>query len=388
MKRSTDRLLTTHVGSLPRPLELLELYAGDELPPDFEQRLRGWIGEVVRRQADFGLDVVDDGEFGKPTDSAKPGYGHGTWAFYIRDRLSGFEWVEDDVPVAYSKDRAAFSGFYGGGEVKLPGEGTGKLKHWTCTGPIAYIGEELVQRDVDNLRAALEVLDVADAFVPLVSPISVASTHPNHYYDSREEYAAAVAEAMRHEYAAIAKAGFVVQIDDPALAVIWDWWFGEGQTLEEYRRFAETQVELLNVALADVPQEQVRYHLCWGSWQGPHSSDVPLADVVDLILKLRVGAYSLEAANPRHEHEWKLWDDVRLPDGKLLIPGVVTHKTSVLEHPEVVADRLVRYAEVVGRENVIAGTDCGMGGRIDPDLAWAKLDVLVQGAALASERLW
>jgi 5-methyltetrahydropteroyltriglutamate--homocysteine methyltransferase len=385
MNRSTDRLLTTHVGSLPRPQELLQLYANGSRPPDFDERLRAWIGEVVRRQADVGLDVVDDGEFGKPTETAKPGYGHGTWAFYIRDRLSGFEWVEDDVPVAHSKDRSAFSGFYGGGDVVLPGDAGAKLKHWTCTGPIEYVGEAGVARDVANLRAALDGLDVADAFVPLVSPISIASTHPNRYYASREEYAAAIAEAMRHEYAAIAEAGFVVQIDDPALAVIWDWWFDEG---EEYRRFAEQQVELLNVALEGIPEEQVRYHLCWGSWQGPHSSDVPLEDVVDLILRLHVGAYSLEAANPRHEHEWKLWRDVKLPEGKLLVPGVVTHKTSVLEHPEVVADRLVRYAETVGRENVIAGTDCGMGGRIDPDLAWAKLAVLVEGAALASERLW
>jgi 5-methyltetrahydropteroyltriglutamate--homocysteine methyltransferase len=384
---ASDRILTTHVGSLPRPVDLLELYAEHQPATVVEKRLETAITDVVTRQVETGLDIVNDGEFGKPVESAKPGYGHGTWALYVRERLSGFEWVEGDDPLGRSKDRSAFASFYGGGDVRLPDAHAKRDKQWTCTGPITYTGRSLVERDIENLRRALQGHEVSGAFLPVASPNSIAHLLPNAHYASAEEYTAAIAEAMREEYKAIADAGLELQIDDPALVVMWDWWFSD-RPFEDWRALAKTHIELLNHALSDVPETRVRYHLCWGSWKGPHSSDVPLRDVVDLLLDIRAGAYSLEAANPRHEHEWKVWNDVALPEGKLLIPGVVTHKTDVLEDPEVVADRIVRYADAVGRENVIAGTDCGMGGRIDSDLAWAKLQALVQGAKMASDRLW
>jgi 5-methyltetrahydropteroyltriglutamate--homocysteine methyltransferase len=380
-----DRILTTHVGSLPRPVDLLELYTEHAPAEAIAARLQTAVADVVAQQLDLGLDIVNDGEFGKPVETAQPGYGHGTWALYVRERLGGFEWIEDTAPLGHSKDRAAFSSFFGGAEVRLANNEQ-RLKQWTCTSPITYTGESVVTRDIANLRDALDGRAPAGAFLPVASPNSIATLLPNAYYESMEDYTAAIAEAMRVEYKTIVDAGFLLQIDDPALVVMWDWWFAD-RTFEEWRALAQTHIDLLNHTLSDIPEDRVRYHMCWGSWQGPHSSDVPLADVVDLILQIRAGAYSLEAANPRHEHEWRVWQDVTLPEGKVLIPGVVTHKTSVLEHPDVVADRIVRYAEAVGAEKVIAGTDCGMGGRTDPTLAWAKMRALVDGAALATKRL-
>jgi 5-methyltetrahydropteroyltriglutamate--homocysteine methyltransferase len=376
------RILTTHVGSLPRPDDLLSLYVDHAPAQQIAERLQTATAEVVERQVQAGLDIVNDGEYGKPVETNRPGYGHGTWAFYVRERLGGFEWIEDDSPLGYSKDRSAFPSFFGGAEIRHPGN-DGPVKQWTCTSPIAYTGHDVVGRDIANLQAALDGQPVAGAFLPVASPNSIATLLPNRHYGSMEEYTAAIAEAMAVEYRAIADAGLTLQIDDPALVVMWDWWFSD-RTFDEWRALAQTHVEILNHALADIPPEQVRYHLCWGSWQGPHSSDVPLADAIDLILQIRAGAYSFEAANPRHEHEWRIWQDRKLPEGKKLIPGVVSHKTNVLEHPQVVADRIARYAGAVGAENVIASTDCGMGGRIDADLAWAKIDALVAGARIAS----
>ena len=257
-----------------------------------------------------------------------------------------------------------------------------------CTGPVEYTGDVQVQKDIDNFRSGLAGADVADAFMSAVSPATV-TIRKNVHYTNEEEYSSAVARALNREYRAIVNSGFVLQIDDPCIVDLYDWWFSLNHTWDEYRRWAAFQVEIMNLALEGIPQDRVRYHFCWGSWHGPHSTDVQLKDVVDLLLKIKAQAYSVEAGNVRHAHEWKVWRDTApLPPGKILIPGVVSHATNVLEHPELVADRIVQYAEVVGRENVIAGTDCGLGGRVHPQLAWAKLRVLAEGAALASNRLW
>jgi 5-methyltetrahydropteroyltriglutamate--homocysteine methyltransferase len=285
-----------------------------------------------------------------------------------------------------SKDRIDFADFYASGE---DGTGAGRRNIYrfpTNVGPIRYTGHALVRRDIENLKAALEEVDVEEAFMTaVVTGVQIASSE---YYDNAEEQAVAVAEAMREEYKAITDAGLNLQLDDPILVNVYEWRYSLDGDLAGFRRWAEKHIELVNHALEGTPRERVRYHLCWGSWKGPHSTDLPLSEVIDLVLKIDASQYSVEAANPQHEHEWRVWKDVRLPEGRAVIPGVVTHKTNVLEHPDVVADRIVRYADVVGRENVVAGTDCGFGGRIHPQLAWAKLERLVEGAALATERLW
>jgi 5-methyltetrahydropteroyltriglutamate--homocysteine methyltransferase len=384
-----QRILTTHTGSLPRPPEILEAFA-DGGPS--EELLAGAVRDVVRRQADTGVDVVGDGEFGKPTDTTNDAdHGHGVWALYVRERLTGFEWVDGEKASPSSKDRSAFPAFYGSGGRRQPAEGgrAGEVgttsQVFTCTGSIAYCGQELVARDIAHLKAALDGSDAAGAFLPAVSPGSLPSLIPDRHHRDEDAYRQALASALREEYLAIADAGLTLQIDDPVLVAAWDFW--PDDDLDAYRAVARRDVELLNETLHGIPTERIRYHLCWGSWQGPHRSDLPLADVLDLMLEIRAGAYLVEAANAQHEHEWKLWRDAALPDGATLIPGVVTHKTSVVEHPEVVADRIVRYADVLGPERVIAGTDCGLGGRISSDVAWAKLDALVEGARLASDRL-
>ncbi len=384
-----QRIQTTHTGSLPRPPEILEAFA-DGGPS--EELLAGAVRDVVARQADTGVDVVGDGEFGKPTDTTNDAdHGHGVWALYVRERLAGFEWVDGEKASPSSKDRTAFPAFYGSGGRRQPAEGgrageVGKTAQvFTCTGPIAYCGQDLVTRDIAHLKAALDGADAAGAFLPAVSPGSLPSLIPDRHHPDEDAYRQALASALREEYLAIADAGLTLQIDDPVLVAAWDFW--PDDDLDAYRAVARRDVELLNEALRGIPTERIRYHLCWGSWQGPHRSDLPLADVLDLMLEIRAGAYLVEAANPQHEHEHKLWRDAVLPDGATLIPGVVTHKTSVVEHPEVVADRIARYAELVGPDRVMAGTDCGLGGRISSDVAWAKLDALVEGARLASERL-
>jgi 5-methyltetrahydropteroyltriglutamate--homocysteine methyltransferase len=389
MKQSTNRILTSHVGSLSRPADLIEMYREQAPAEKLEARLTSAVAEVVRRQVDCGIDVVNDGEYGKPMSDEVD---YGAWATYIYQRLSGFEMR--DLPKDFnaansimggSKDRADFAEFYQSGEAGI-GLRPRFLRFPMNVGPIQYTGHELIQRDIQNLKAALASTPAEDAF--LTAAVTGVTVLPGDYYKSVEEQAAAVAEAMREEYKAITDAGLNVQLDDPIIVNVYEWRFSMSGDMAGFRKWAESHVELVNHALAGIPEDKVRYHICWGSWKGPHSTDLPLRDVIDLMLKVKASQYSVEAANPQHEHEWKVWRDVKLPAGKAVIPGVVTHKTNVLEHPEVVADRIIQYAEAVGRENVIAGTDCGMGGRIHPQVAWAKLRALSAGAALASRQLW
>jgi 5-methyltetrahydropteroyltriglutamate--homocysteine methyltransferase len=258
-----------------------------------------------------------------------------------------------------------------------------------CSGPITYIGQEEVKKDLELFKTSLAQakVNIADAFMCVLAPGWLEHFFFNEYYSTDEEYLFALADAMKHEYKAIVDAGFILQLDDPALPDTYDM-IVPTPTIEEYRKFAEVRVDAMNHALQGLPEDRVRYHICWGSWHGPHTHDIPLKHVVDLMLKVKAGAYSVEAANPRHEHEWKVWKDVKLPEGKILIPGVVGHSSNVVEHPELVADRIILYAGLVGRENVIAGTDCGLGARVHPQIAWAKLKVLAEGAALATKQLW
>lgn len=388
MKQSTNRILTTHVGSLPRPAELIQMYREKAPAEKLEPKLTGAVAEVVRQQTAAGIDIVNDGEFGKPTSDEVD---YGPWLTYIFQRLSGFE-VRDQPGAGTatnsvwdgSKDHTDFAAFYQTGEAGMPTT-TGRRRFPTNVGPIQYTGHKLIQRDIQNLKTALGAKPAEEAFLSAgVTGVTV----PSEYYKNPEEQAAAVAEAMRAEYKAITDTGINVQLDDPILVNVYEWQFSKTGDMAAFRKWAEAHIELVNHALSGIPEDQVRYHVCWGSWKGPHSSDLPLRDVVDLVLKVKASQYSVEAANPQHEHEWKVWKQVKLPAGKAVIPGVVTHKTNVLEHPEVVADRIIRYAEALGRENVVAGTDCGLGGRIHPQLAWAKLRALSAGAALASRQLW
>jgi 5-methyltetrahydropteroyltriglutamate--homocysteine methyltransferase len=393
MNRSVSRILTTHVGSLPRPNDLLELYRDDAPDGTLLPRLRSAISDVVRRQAECGIDIVNDGEFGK---AMRRAVDYGAWWSYVYDRLAGFELrqsVAEKGRGAWtfgSKERKEFAEFYaedGGMGSAQSGSSSARMYGLTCTGPVKYVGHAAIKRDIDNLKAALAGARAEDAFMTAVSPATL-QILPNEHYKNREDYTWALAEAIHEEYKAIVDAGFIVQIDDPALVDIYDWWFSLNGDMAGYRKWAAFQVEAVNHALEGIPEDRVRFHICWGSWHGPHNGDVPLKDVVDLLLKVKAQGYSVEAGNVRHEHDWIVFRDVKVPDGKVLIPGVVSHATNVLEHPEVVADRLMNYAGVVGRENVIASTDCGLGGRIHPQLAWAKLKALREGANLASKQLW
>ena len=396
MRRSTDRILTTHAGSLPRPQALIDAYrAGQDagshgLTGDGEARLRAAVAEVVKQQASCGVDVVNDGEFGKPMTEDTD---YGAWATYIYARLSGYELRERTDPgqvmkeiFGNCKDRVDFASFYAAG---LDGTAAPRRRPRPLpanVGPIKYTGQALIQRDIANFKAALAGQDVADAF--MTAAFTGVQIGPHDYYKTREEQAVALAEAMREEYRAIVAAGLNVQIDDPLLVNIYEMRYSLSGDVAGFRRWAAGHVELLNHALDGIPEDKIRYHLCWGSWVGPHSTDLPLRDVIGLLVKIKASQYSFEAANPQHEHEWKVWEGGVLPEGRAVIPGVVTHKTNILEHPETVADRIVRYANAVGKENVIAGTDCGLGGRMNPQLAWAKLRALAEGAQLANRELW
>lgn len=389
MKRSSHRILTTHVGSLPRPADLIALYQAQAPAEKLEPRLASAVGEVVRQQIEAGIDVVNDGEYGKPMSDEVD---YGAWATYVYPRLAGFEMRE--LPKDFdllkslmggSKDRRDFADYYATPEA-YAGPSSRAPRFPMNVGPIRYAGHDVIQRDIRNLKAALAGKKVEDAFMTAV--VTGVSILPGEYYKSAEEQATAVAEAMREEYKAITDAGINLQLDDPIIVNVYEWQYSMGGEMAAFRKWAAAHVELVNHALAGIPEEKVRYHICWGSWKGPHSTDLPLRDVIDLMLKVRANQFSVESANPQHEHEWKVWKDAKVPEGKAVIPGVVTHKTNVIEHPEAIADRILRYAEAVGRENVIASTDCGMGGRIHPSIAWAKLRALAQGAALASEQLW
>jgi 5-methyltetrahydropteroyltriglutamate--homocysteine methyltransferase len=387
MKTSTDRILTTHVGSLIRPQPLQEIMRAKQVGEAYDRAaydacLKQSIADVVRRQAGTGLDVISDGEFGKAI----------SWNQYVVERLSGFELRA--IPAGYrpgtpGADRTRFKEFYAELDAREP---MANPRMVACVGPVKYVGQAIVQRDIDNFKAALKGVTVEQAFMPVVAPSSVLPDRKDEYYKSEEEWLAAVTAAMRTEYKMIVDAGFILQIDDARAATAYDRMVPPG-TFEDYRRWLEKFVESLNQALDGIPEERVRYHVCWGSWPGPHVSDVPLKAIVDLILKVRAGAYVIESANPRHEHEWQVWKDVKLPPGRVLIPGVISHATNVVEHPELIAERILRFANLLGRENVMAGTDCGFAQgtfyrRVHPTVMWAKFEALVQGARLASRQLW
>ena len=391
MNRSTNRILTTHVGSLIRPPQLLELVrarqAGEAVDEQAYTRcLQDSVAEVVRQQVQAGVDIVDDGEFGKST----------SWSLYALKRLSGFEQrpIQPGAdPFARGADRERFKEFYA--ELETPNERTwSKVTTYdaVCIAPIKYTGLDELRRDIDNLKAALGSVKADEAFLPVAAPSSAIPDRKNEYYRNDEELLVALAEALRTEYRAIVDSGFLLQVDDARAAVTYDRMVPPA-SFEDYYRWVGRHVEVLNHALEGIPEDRVRYHVCWGSWPGPHTTDVPLKKIVDLILKVRAGAYLIEAANPRHEHEWRVWEDVKLPEGKILAPGVVSHGTNVVEHPELVAERIVRFAELVGRENVIASTDCGFAQeqfnrRVHPTIMWAKLEAMSEGARLASEGLW
>jgi 5-methyltetrahydropteroyltriglutamate--homocysteine methyltransferase len=388
MKRSTDRVLATHVGSLIRPRSLQEFLrskqAGKAYDEDAYQKcLTASVADVVREQTQAGIDVVSDGEFGKSI----------SWAQYALERLSGFERrpIRQDTanPFKRGADRTKFSEFYAELDVK---EAVATTTEAICVGPIKYTGQAELQRDIDNLKGALKVVKAEEAFLPVAAPASVIPDRKNEYYKSDGELQAAIAEAMRAEYKMIVDSGFLLQLDDARSAVTFDRMVPPASFVD-YRGWLAHQVDILNHAIEGLPADRIRYHVCWGSWPGPHTSDVPLRDIVDLILKVKVGAYVIEGANPRHEHEWQVWKNAKLGSGQVLIPGVISHATNVVEHPELVAERIVRLAKIVGRENVIAGTDCGFAQgpfyrRVHPSVMWAKLEALSEGARLASRELW
>ena len=389
MRRSTDRILTTHIGSLPRPADLLELVwarqrgeAVDEAA--YRARVRSAIADVVRDQVECGLDVVADGELSKPS-----------FLTYINERLGGFERAEPAGPATgspwlASREGRAFPEFYEAQAQGLPNPAM-RIARAVCTGPITYTGHDLLAIDLDNLRAAMDAAGAVEGFMPSISPTNAAGWNSNGYYPTDEEYLFAVAEALREEYEAIVSAGFLLQVDDPALVSYYA--LNPDVTVDAAREWAEVRVEALNHALRNISPERVRFHTCYSINIGPRVHDMELKDIVDVMLKIRAGAFSFEAGNPRHEHEWRVWGSVHVPEGAVLIPGVVTHSSVLVEHPQLVADRLVRFAGVVGRENVIAGADCGFAtfagnDEIHPSIVWAKLASLAEGAELASGQLW
>jgi len=349
-------------------------------PAAWMARVKASILDVVRRQRECAVDIVNDGELSKSS-----------WSSYVNDRLGGFaESVSHgQSAIVKGRDKRAFQDFYTEYDRIQPFR-TVNGSRWTdvvCNAPVVYQGESAVQLDVANLQAACAATGTEEAFITAVAPGSIITRRINQHYPSDESFLFAIADAMKTEYQAIVGAGFLLQIDDPQLVTRYDM-EDPPPSGAEYRKLAAVRVEALNHALEGIPSERVRYHICWGGWHGPHTTDLPLRDIVDLLLQIRAGAYLIEAANARHEHEWRVWQEVNLPEGKILIPGVVSHATNVVEHPELVAERILRFAHLVGRENVIAGTDCGLGGRLHYQLAWAKLKSLSDGAQLATRQLW
>jgi 5-methyltetrahydropteroyltriglutamate--homocysteine methyltransferase len=380
MIRSTERFLTTHTGSLPRPDDLIRImYAKEEGVPVEGQalaaRVRTAVAEIVKKQADVGIDIVNDGETSKPS-----------YATYVKDRLDGFggtgnTFVYQDLVDFPNLAKRVFGD-----------PGRSRRKTPACNAPIRVRDESAAKVDVENLKTALAAANVTRAFLSAASPGVVSLFFRNDHYPSQEAYLFAIADAMRHEYEAVAAAGIVLQIDCPDLAMGRHIQYA-ALTLSEFRKRAAMHIEALNQAVANIPPEQLRMHVCWGNYEGPHHCDVPLADIIDLVFTARPSAISFEAANPRHGHEWTLFERVKLPTGKVLIPGVIESKSNFIEHPELVAQRLGRYAKLVGRENVIAGSDCGYGtwvgqAAVDPDVVWAKLGAMVEGARIASRRFW
>jgi 5-methyltetrahydropteroyltriglutamate--homocysteine methyltransferase len=381
MQRSTERILTTHTGSLPRPDDLVSLVEGRDQrelrgDPRFEERVSAAVAEIVQNQVEAGVAVVNDGEM------SKVGY-----STYLTDRVSGFS--EQSRPSRLQVEARDFPEYY-----ETRGTTSASVKRPVCVGPIAWQGSDQVQRDIANLKAALQGMDVAEAFMTSASPGVVWHFLEHEYYPTHEAYVFAVADAMKEEYRAIHRAGFVLQLDCPDLAMGWNRYNFADATVDDFRKVVELHVEVLNYAVAGIPADRIRLHLCWGNFEGPHHNDVPLQEVVDLILGVNAGAYSVEGANPRHAHEWEVWERVRLPEGKILIPGVIDTVTNFVEHPRLVAQRLLRFAQLVGRENVIAAPDCGFATfafrppRVHPEIMWAKFASLVEGARLASQALW
>ena len=402
MSSNTDHIRVTHAGSLPRTPELLAANESKEangITPEFLDLLETSVIDVVARQRNLGIDIPNDGEYGHAMASSVD---YGAWWNYSFARLGGLEptnvdrWADAEVHRSSPgnivltsfpdrRDRQKFNDAYND-------PSSGILAHRKSVtqpkiaGPLTYTGHDLVKSDVTNLKKGLDAAGLSEGFVAALSPGSCARV-ANEYYKTDEELLYACADAMCDEYKAIIDAGLTVQLDDPSLAESWDQ-INPEPSLEDYLKFIQLRVEATNWALRDLPQEQIRLHVCWGSWHGPHTTDIPFADIIDSVLQIDAGAYSFEAANVRHEHEWRIWEDTKLPEGKSIIPGVVSHATNVVEHPELVADRIERFARLVGRENVIASTDCGLGGRVHPQIAIAKLEALGQGAELATKRLW
>ena len=378
------RILTTHVGSLVRPPALLRYITAMEDGVAIDEKayqacLKASVAEVVKHQAKAGIDFVSDGEFGKPR----------SWSFYAMDRLTGFEERDLDMARGLGRDATLFPEFYAEyfPTQQLPRRGAA-----VAVGPIRYTGKAAIKRDIDNFKSALRGRQVVGGFLPVVAPASAVPRFKDEYFGSEEKFLFALAEAMHEEYAAIVRAGLFVQIDDAFLPYMYDMGFG-AKHMKKYRKWATLRIEALNHALRGIPEEKVRYHICWGSFNTPHVSDVPLKDIVDLVLKVNAGYYLIEMANPRHEHEWHVFEKAKLPDGKVLVPGVISHATNVVEHPELVAERLVRLAELVGRENVMGGTDCGFAQaphvkRVHESIQWAKLEALAEGARIATKQLW
>jgi len=389
-----NRIPVTHVGSLVRPPALIpylqKIQEGQ--PYDkaaFEACLTESVAEAVRRQAEAGVDIVSDGEYGKSVN----------WAFYVHRRLTGLERrpmspqeaKDPMVTVISGRDREAFPEFYSEYDARVL-RNAGAPVRPIVTGPITYCGQAELQHDIANLKAGMAKANVARAFLPVVAPASAIPNAKNEYYRDEEAYIFALADALRVEYQAILDAGLDVQVDDAFLPYMYEKMVPP-MSMAQYRDWAALRIAALNRALEGLPSERTRYHICWGSWNGPHMFDVAMKDIVDLVLKVNVGTYSFEAANPRHEHEWQVWKSAKLPPGKRIMPGVVTHSTNIVEHPELVAERLLRFADCVGRENVVAGTDCGfsqspLAGRVHWTIMWAKLKCLAEGARLASAKLW
>ena len=386
MSRGTERILTTHAGSLPRSAELREaIYARAEGRPydkaALAARLRSEVAEIVRKQIACGVDGVNDGELGKTN-----------FTNYARERLSGFEARqykpgEGPEPLSIAgRERIKFPEYYTGKNIGFAIRGP-SMSQVFCVAPLKYVGQAALKEDLENFRAALQGVKVEEAFLSANTPGTIEHWLRNDHYPSDEAFVYAIAEAMREEYAAIVNAGFLLQIDDPDLPDGWQMY--PDMSVAEYRKYAALRVEALNHALRDIPKEKVRLHVCWGSFHGTHAHDIPLEDIADLIFQVRAGSFSIEASNPCHEHEWRVFEKVRLPEGTALIPGVVGHFSDFIEHPELIAERLVRYANLVGRENVMAGTDCGLGPRVGHGtIAWAKLEALAEGARRATKQLW
>ncbi len=389
-----DRIYATHVGSLVRPKELIPfLEAGQDRnatdPAAFDAALRAAVIDVVRRQADAGIDIVSDGEYGKAVN----------WAFYVHSRLGGLtrrpmteaEKADPLVQAMGGRDRDSFPEFYSEYDARVLKNASAPVRP-VVSGPLTYTGLSQLQRDIDNLKAGLGQVKVTGAFLPVVAPASALPNAKNEHYKDEESFLFALADALAVEYKAIVDAGLYLQVDDAFFPYMYEKMVPP-MTMAQYRAWAELRIAALNRALEGLPAERTRYHICWGSWNGPHIHDVELKDIVDIVTKVKVGTYSFEAANPRHEHEWKVWKNVKLAPGQKLMPGVISHATNVVEHPELVAERLERFAGIVGRENVMAGTDCGfsqspLAGRVHYTIMWAKLRALAEGARLATKALW